>query len=277
MKLTKENTYSLIGTLVFHLIVFLILWFTVLKTVIPQEEEGILVNFGNLNTAAGTFEPRYTGETPTEPVIPPPTPVTPSQSQQEELITQDLEESIALNAKQEEERKKEEERKRREAEERERLRREEAERQRLAEEKRKKEEEISNRISGAFGMGSTEGTSQGNAATGTGNQGNPFGNSDQGANEGVGGWGSFDLKGRSIGAGGLQRPSYNANVEGKIVIDIVVDPRGNVIDARTGKGTTIENASIRQSAIEAARRTKFNAIQGLDNQSGTITYKYNLN
>ncbi|MDL2282853.1 energy transducer TonB, partial [Parabacteroides sp. OttesenSCG-928-G06] len=221
-------------------------------------------------------EPRYTGEVPTEPVTPPPTPVTPAQEQQEELITQDLEESIALNAQREEEKKREEERKRREAEERERLRREEAERQRLAEEQRKREEEISNRISGAFGMGSTEGTSQGTAAEGAGNQGNPFGNSDQGANEGVGGWGSFDLKGRSFGAGGLQRPSYNANVEGKIVIDIVVDPRGNVIDARTGKGTTIENASLRKSAEEAARRTKFNAIQGLDNQSGTITYFYKL-
>lgn len=276
MKFTKDDTYSLIGTLLFHLMVFLILWFTVLKTIVPEEDEGILVNFGNVNAAAGTFEPRYTGERPVQVTPPPPTPVTPTQTQEEELLTQDLEESVALNAQREEERKREEERRKREEEEKERQRREEAERQRLAEEQRKREQEISNRVAGAFGIGGAEGTSQGDATEGEGNQGSPFGNSDQGANEGVGGYGSFNLNGRSIGAGGLPRPAYTIQEEGRIVISITVDPRGNVIYADIGRGTNIDNASMRRSALEAARRAKFNSINGANNQSGTITYQYKL-
>ena len=67
-------------------------------------------------------------------------------------------------------------------------------------------------------MGNAEGNSQGDAESGTGNQGSPFGNSDHGANEGVGGYGSFNLNGRSIGAGGLPRPAYTIQEEGRIVI-----------------------------------------------------------
>ena len=153
---------------------------------------------------------------------------------------------------------------------------EEAEKKRLAEERRKKEQAISNKVAGAFGIGSQEGNSQGDAGSGTGNQGSPFGNSDHGANEGVGGYGSFNLNGRSIGAGGLPRPAYTIQEEGRIVINITVDPKGNVIFAEIGKGTNIDNGSMRKSALDAAKRAKFNSISGANNQSGTITYLYKL-
>ena len=157
----------------------------------------------------------------------------------------------------------------------ERIRKEkEAEQKRLAEEKRKKEQAISNKVAGAFGIGSAAGNSQGDAASGTGNQGSPFGNSDHGANEGVGGYGSFNLNGRSIGSGGLPRPAYTIQEEGRIVVNITVDPKGNVIFAEVGRGTNIDNASMRRSALEAARKAKFNQISGANNQSGTITYVY---
>ena len=129
-------------------------------------------------------------------------------------------------------------------------------------------------VAGAFGMGNAEGNSQGDAESGTGNQGSPFGNSDHGANEGVGGYGSFNLNGRSIGAGGLPRPAYTIQEEGRIVINITVDPKGNVIFAEVGRGTNIDNASMRKSALDAARKAKFNSISGANNQSGTITYVY---
>ena len=191
----------------------------------------------------------------------------------------DIEESVALEdakkKKEEEKRKKQEaEKKRKEEEEKERIRREEAEKKRLAEERRKKEQAISNKVAGAFGMGNAEGNNQGDAGSGTGNQGSPFGNSDHGANEGVGGYGSFNLNGRSIGAGGLPRPAYTIQEEGRIVINITVDPKGNVIFAEVGRGTNIDNASMRKSALDAARKAKFNSISGANNQSGTITYVY---
>lgn len=276
MKFNKDDIYSIAGSVAFHLVIFLILWFTVLKTVIPEEDGGVLVNFGNVNAAAGTFEPKYTGqELPQETTTPPPPPTPPVEAK-EEVITQDIEESVALAdaKKKEEQRKKEEERKRKEDED--RRKKEEAEKKRLEEERRKKEQAISNRVAGAFGIGGAEGNNQGDAETGVGNQGSPFGNSDHGANEGVGGYGSFNLNGRSIGAGGLPRPAYTIQEEGKIVINITVDPKGNVIFAEIGRGTNIDNASMRKSALDAAKRAKFNSISGANNQTGTITYVYKL-
>ena len=58
------------------------------------------------------------------------------------------------------------------------------------------------------------------------------------------GYGSFNLNGRSIGAGGLPRPAYTIQEEGRIVINITVDPKGNVIFAEIGKGTNIDNGSL---------------------------------
>ena len=283
MRLNKDDIYSLIGTVVFHGAILLILWFTVLKSEVPEEDGGVLVNFGNIDAAAGQFEPRYTGQEPPQETTtpPPPAPEPQPQTPKQELITQDLEESVSIEEtkkkKEEEKRKREEaEKRRKEEEEKERIHKEEAEKKRIAEERRKKEQAIRNKVAGAFGMGSAEGNSQGDAANGTGNQGSPFGNSDHGENEGVGGYGSFNLNGRSIGAGGLPRPAYTIQEEGRIVINITVDPKGNVIFAEVGRGTNIDNASMRKSALEAARRAKFNSISGANNQSGTITYMYKI-
>lgn len=280
MKFNKDDIYGIAGTVAFHLAILLILWFTVLKTIIPEEDGGVLVNFGNVNSSAGTFEPKNTGqelpqETTTPP--PPPVPIPKVEAPKEELVTQDVEESVAIDnakKKKEEQRKKEEDRKRKEVED--QRKKEEADKKRQEEERRKKEQAISNRVAGAFGIGGAEGNSQGDAESGTGNQGSPFGNSDHGANEGVGGYGSFNLNGRSIGAGGLPRPAYTIQEEGRIVINITVDPKGNVLFAEIGKGTNIDNTSMRKSALDAAKRAKFNSISGANNQSGTITYLYKL-
>lgn len=250
-----DNIYAFLGALFFHFIIILILGFTVLRSVVPEEEEGVLVNFGNVDAASGTFEPRYTGGEPPRQTTPPPSlpPV------QENLITQDTEESIALA-----------EEKKREA-----LRREEE--RRRADEQRRQREAIDSRVAGAFGMGgSSETDSQGDADNGAGNQGSPFGNSDRGQNEGVGGMGSFNLNGRSLRGGGLPLPAYTVQEEGRIVINITVDPKGNVIFTEIGKGTNLDNASMRQSALRAAGNAKFNTINGANNQSGTITYNYRL-
>lgn len=282
MKLNKDDIYGLIGSLAFHAVLFLILWFSVLKAAVPEEDGGVLVNFGNIDSAAGTFEPQYTGrQLPQETTTPPPpTPVPPVEIPKEDLLTQDLEESVSLDEekKKEEQRKKaEEEKRRKEAEEQERIRKQkEAEAKRIAEERRKQAEAISNKVAGAFGIGTAEGNNQGDAAEGAGNQGSPFGNSDHGENEGIGGYGSFNLNGRSLGAGGLPRPAYTIQEEGKIVINITVNPKGNVIFAEIGRGTNIDNASMRRSALEAAKRATFNSISGANNQSGTITYVYKL-
>ncbi|HAD02138.1 MAG: energy transducer TonB [Parabacteroides sp.] len=275
MKFNKDDLYSLLGSVGFHLLILLVLSLTILSTVVPEEDSGVLVNFGNVDEAAGTFEPLNTGQEPMEETTPPPPPTPAVETAKEELVTQDVEESVALaeaKKKKEEQRKKEEAIKR----EQDRIQKEKLEQQRLADAQRQKELAIKNKVAGAFGAGSAAGSSQGSGETGSGNQGSPFGNSDHGANDGVGGYGSFSLNGRSIGAGGLPRPAYTIQEEGRIVINITVDPKGNVIFAEIGKGTNIDNASMRKSALEAAKRAKFNSISGSNNQSGSITYRYSL-
>ncbi|MDR0758377.1 MAG: TonB family protein [Tannerella sp.] len=267
MKTDKDDMIALAGTIIIHLLAAIFLLFAVIRTIVPEEEEGVLVNFGNVNAAAGLFEPQgrvsQNVEAPSEPSVP-------VRTQPEEMISQDTEETVSLtDRKKAEEQKRQEEAERREKEQR------EAERRRREEEQRQREQAISEQVSGAFGSGSTQGESQGDD-TGTGNQGNPFGNADTGENQGVGGMGEFSLSGRILRGGGLPRPAYNVREEGRIVISITVDPAGNVIVAEIGKGTNIDDASLRISAIEAAKRAKFNKIRETNNQSGTITYRYSL-
>ena len=281
MNMTREQVYGWAGSLSIGGLILLFLLFAVLRSAIPnQEEGGVLVNFGYVDEAAGMFEPEGDGTVSAAPPIstPAPSPSTPSRPTSapspEELITQNIEESAALSEAQ----KKANEQK---AEE-ERIRKKE-ERKRREEEQRR--QNISNQVSGAFGTASSNspgiassspGTSQG-TGSGTGNQGSPFGNSDQGLNSGIGGYGSFSLSGRNIGREGLPRPSYSIPESGVIVVNITVSPAGDVIATSIGRGTTIDNSTMRDEATKAAQKAKFNRIDGLNNQLGTITYRYQLN
>ena len=98
MKLNKDDIYGIVGSVAFHLFILLILGFTVLKTVVPDEDGGILVNFGNVNAAAGTFEPKYTGQEPPQETTtpPPPVPEPKVETPKEDLVTQEIEESVAI-------------------------------------------------------------------------------------------------------------------------------------------------------------------------------------
>ena len=55
MKFNKDDIYSIAGSVAFHLAIFLILLFTVLRTEIPEEDGGVLVNFGNVNSATQIY------------------------------------------------------------------------------------------------------------------------------------------------------------------------------------------------------------------------------
>ena len=131
------------------------------------------------------------------------------------------------------------------------------------------------RSCGAFGKGSQMG-SKGNAGSGTGVQGSPDGNASEGKTSGVGGYGTFDLNGRSLGAGGLPVPVYNVQDEGRVVVTIVVNPAGQVISTSINKRTNTVNPTLRKAAEEAARKARFNKVDGVNNQSGTITYYFKL-
>ena len=272
MKFDKNDNVALIGTLAFHTAIILLLFYVVLRTTVPEDDGGVLVNFGNLNAAAGVFEPRPR-TAPTENIpVPEVTPKPPTPAPREEMITQNEEETVALtNRKKEEERKRQEEAERKKKDEEARL----AE-QRRKEEQRRQGQRIDNLAENAFGQGNDDSNTQGDASSGVGNQGSPFGNAGSGANEGVGVGLGGGLAGRSLGEGSLLRPSYDENEEGRIVIDVLVDATGKVIMADIGKGTTVINPAMRRKALDKARQQRFKSITGNKNESGTITYNYKL-
>lgn len=86
---------------------------------------------------------------------------------------------------------------------------------------------------------------------------------------------SWTLDGRSI-RGVLAKPVYGDHEEGTIVIRIMVNENGDVILAEIAPGTDVTSKNLRNAAIAAAKKTKFNAISTKNNQSGTITYKFEL-
>jgi TonB family protein len=275
--MTKEQTTGYIGSFIFCLLIFLFLYFTVLQTVVKSGEEGILVNFGTVDLSTGNFAANTSSvptPTPTPPSTTPeeivPQPVTkPTQPKAQSKpntppITQNLEQTAAIESA------------KRQQQEKERIEAaQEAAKAKAAEEERKRLDAINKQVSGAFSAGGS-GQSQGTGQTGSGIQGDPNSTSPVGSPTGSGGYGEFNLGGRTLGAGGLPRPAYSIQEEGRIVISITVDPQGNVIFAEIGKGTNIDNGNMRKSALEAARKAKFNSISGNNNQSGTITYKYSL-
>ena len=82
---------------------------------------------------------------------------------------------------------------------------------------------------------------------------------------------------RKLGAGGLIKPNYNKQAEGKVVVNVTVDPSGNVVSASINAGLSdTSNSGLRNAALAAAKKTKFNEIEGVDNETGTITYIFRL-
>ena len=118
-------------------------------------------------------------------------------------------------------------------------------------------------------------SSEGNTDT-PGDQGNPNGGQNINNYEGQGGSGggpSYDLGGRN--AKSLPRPNSDFNEEGTIVVDIWVDRDGRVQRAQIGKGTTIANSKMRETALNAAKNSVFAPDKNAaEQQKGTITYKF---
>jgi TonB family protein len=97
-------------------------------------------------------------------------------------------------------------------------------------------------------------------------------------NAGIGDGGSgFDVSGRSI-IGRLEQPTNTSNRDGRVVVEITVDQKGQVTKAQArAQGTTIQDATLWKAAEEAARKTKFNPdVNASPLQTGTITYVFRL-
>ena len=288
----KNKVTGLVGTLVLHAVLLVLLFLIAISKPKAQEEGGVPVMLGNMEMAQGNADP-YTltdvdildePQLPTEVSAPEPVPTPPVES---EMITQEDEPTVAVPKKEtpkptpKKEAVKKETPKKEPVKPKEKTEAEKrAEAERLAAEKKAAEEKAAaeaaaKRIAGAFGKGTQMG-SKGNADSGNGIQGSPTGNAAEGQTTGVGGYGTFDLNGRSLGPGGLPRPVYNVQEEGRVVVTITVNPAGQVIQTSINKRTNTVNADLRKAAEDAARKARFNAVGGVNNQTGTITYYFKL-
>ncbi len=292
-----KHSRGYLGTGIFHLVIAVLLILLSFKTPLPlPQEEGILINFGTDEAGMGLIEPsgsnvpREESQTPASvPDVPEPEP----SPGDEEILTQDIEETVALPStpdpkKVEVERLKQKElQKQKDAEaelEKQRLekqRLEELERQRIAEEQRKIQE-IEDRTKNAFtgGKNLTDNSSTGQGSGSTeGNQGQIGGStsSDSQTGTGLGDEGvSYNLSGRTPQS--LPLPDVNYQVGGKVVVEVTVDRNGNVTKATPGvKGSTTLIENLLKAAKEAALLAKFDRKANAPAfQKGTITYRFML-
>ena len=269
MNQKKKGKYiGLAGALLVHVVVIALLILVGFTLPEQSEEGGVPVMMGETSDAWGVADPSLVEvETMPEEAAP----EVPEEAEQE-MLTQEDEETVAIKPKAEEKKKeikKPEKTEAEKAEEARKLAAEKSERERKA-----AEEAARKRVAGAFGKGAQMGSK--GSTEGTGVQGSPTGNSSTGATAGTGGYGTFNLGGRSIGEGGLPRPVYNVQDEGKVVVTITVNPAGQVIGTSINRQTNTVNPALRKAAEDAAKKARFNTVSGLNNQTGTITYYFNL-
>ena len=283
-----KHKRGITGTLIFHVGLAILLFFSGLITPLPlPEEEGILLNFGTSPEGEGLNEPSATFQTQAvEQAEPIPSETTKSEKTKEEILTQDIEEAPAVESNEktsenlEKEKALEEERKRVEELERQRL--EKIERERI--EKQKRIQEITDRTRNALtnNRNNTDNTATGEGeTTGQGNQGSETGsvNSDN-HSSGISGLGdkgiSYSLEGRTPQS--LPKPEYNFQAEGIVVVEVTVNQNGNVTKATAGvKGSTTLDNNLLKAAQKAALAAKFDRKPSAAAfQKGTITYHFLL-
>ncbi len=266
----KEHKRGIAGTLLFHIalaIVFAMVGFT---TPLPLPgEEGILINFGDMEEAAGPVEPK-TAEAVQEAT---PEPQEQEQTVSEEtpveespVLTQDYEDAPVEETKQEEQT--------------EEVKEEAKEQTEQQEEKEQEERKVN--VNALYTGRNKDNNSTGSegVTSGEGNQGSETGSVDSDnytGGESMGNNGiNFSLAGRNPES--LPLPEYNYQLEGKVVVEITVDKYGNVTKAEPGKkGSTTLDDKLLQAAKRAALKAKFDRKPDAPAyQKGTITYYFKL-
>ena len=257
MKVTKNQIQGLVVTIVAHALVVLLLLMVKLSAPLQEEESGIPVMLGNSLLAQGHTESyQYTEVSSVKSDVPnvDNAPLTQPQPQVDEpLITQPDEPTVEVPTA------------------------EELEARKRAEAERLAAERAAQQMASAFGKGFEMG-SKGEATeeADEGTQGSETGVAAADKAVGVGVQGTFDLNGRSLSGSGLPVPVNTVQDEGRVVVNITVNPAGQVIATSINRRTNTVNPELRKAAEDAARKARFNAIEGVDNQSGTITYYFKL-
>lgn len=241
---------ALAVTVVVHAAILLLLLFYTLSAPVITEDDGsgVVLQLGVVDADAGTFTPAA--------AAPRPRPV-----EAEPVVTQDIEETIALDEK-----------------------KPEPEKTVAPTENtpQPQPEPETSQIDDLWASALNKGKTADSIAADNRRKGSPQGTAPSGATAGSPGYGDYDLGGRGL-VGSLPKPEYTGtNDEGTIVVEVLVDPRGRVVQANVtpsgSKGTAASNATLRSRAEAAARRAFFeHKASGNENQWGTITYYFKQN
>ena len=248
-KKTERHIWAAVGTFLFMLLVFLLLWLIRLSAVVPEQEEGIELAFLEEMPDTGGYPsdapnpspvPEDAPAAPAAPAVSQPTPATPP----EHIVSE--EETLAI----------------------ERARKEKEEREAAERARKQKEAEA---IAKANAMSSLFGNTGNNAQTGSGSQGagqkgNPVGHGTFGGDSRIKG-----LNGRNL-IGTLPDPVGNFQQNGVVVVKIRVNQEGQVISAVETTGTNTSDKIMIKSAIDAAKKTKWS--KDTKEAEGTIKYTF---
>ncbi len=285
-KFPSEKIKGIAGTAAIHLILFALLVLVSFSVEQPKSEEGILVNFGTDETGFGMIEPSPPAvqEASTDP----PTSAAAVKAAEDPLLTQNTEEApevkkVDPDAERKKLEKKEADKKLRDQREAERIVKAQAEieRKRIAAEEQR-QSDIINRTKNALANSKNAGTNSTSEgiAGGTGNQGVPNGSinsKNYGPGGGTGDKGySYYLEGRKVQS--IPLPKYELQQDGIVVVEVIVDRSGKVINATPGKsGSTTLDENLLKVAKEAALKATFEVKQDAPEvQKGTITYNFKL-
>lgn len=258
MRVTKSQIQGAVATLAVHAGAVVLLLLLVMRTPQLEAESGIPVMLGNTELAKGHAESyQFTEVSSVRSDVPnienaPQT--QPNPQVDEPLITQPDEPTVEVPTP------------------------EEVEAQKRAEAERLAAERAAQQMASAFGKGFEMG-SKGTAeeAPEEGTQGTQEGVAGADKAVGMGAQGTWDLNGRNILGEGLPVPIIdNVQEEAMVVVTIEVNPAGEVVATRINLRTKTSNTKLREAAEKAAKRARFNKIDGLNNQTGTITYYFKL-
>jgi outer membrane biosynthesis protein TonB len=278
---TRHKKKSFTLTIFLLSALLLLLFYIGLTYMDPPIEKGITVNFGSMEFGSGQVQPK-------EKIQPPVSqPIEEEQEEQEpevsesieepvseeavveevpeKVLTQESEESIRIKQQQEADRKIAEAAKKKQEE----ADRIEREKQAAAEKARQEQEAKKKKLDALMGgLNTSDGTAQGNEGDDTkpGDKGQPDGDpyatsyyGSPGSGSGAGGYG---LSGRSLVTKGKVR--QECNQEGRVVVKIMVDRNGKVVNATPGvKGTTNNHPCL----LEPAKKTAFLHKWNLDSKA----------
>lgn len=250
---TKYEKDSARITVLFAIILILLIFIAGPKYMDPPLEYGVAVNFGTTDYGSGNIQPKKPIKSEVKEVIKQPEvvesqpEVSTPQEANEDLVTQENEESIAIKKQKEAEAKAKAEAK--------------AEAERIAKEKRELEEKKKKLDALIGGIGKSDGTD-------TGSEGNDSEPGDKGqldgdpyapsyfGDPGRGGGGvGYGLRGR--GKPTKSKVIPECDEEGSVVVEIHVNREGRVVNAVPGKRGTTGNICLYDAAKKTALTYKW--------------------